>query len=495
MRVRVKLWLATWLVLAIGAPSLAADESFESAAKTLSAATVTVRMQSPGDGRSAKADVDGRSAKADVDGKLAAEAKSPRVDKAEDNNGNDAGAAVAEDERANRQRFAIASGVCVGENLIVTALRPQKDSEFRVTLAGGQRAAAKLCVVDAHTSLALLEARIERDSKPAVSRLEIAAEPARLGTRLVAASAWGSEAPTVSVGVLGGVDRFIPSSLLPPLLQCDVHTTETSRGAGVVNAAGELVGIVVAVDGDGRRSNWTYLVGAEHVARLVAARKAGDLVELPRRVAHAGLDLRQIAGSESLMVKGIVAGGPADKAGIRVGDELRSLDGRAIHSAFAAARAIASRQPGDTVACVVRRGEGELTLALTLEQSSAEPAISYKEKGATGGARNGTDVAEKKANSAEKRGTADGPGRLPDLSTVVPPDVKPAALPKGGANDRVDALDDLRARLRHQQDLIERLEAELADLRRERDRLVRNPAPSPAPSPARPETPPAPAPR
>ncbi|RIK79050.1 MAG: hypothetical protein DCC68_13885 [Planctomycetota bacterium] len=483
MRASLNLMLSIALSLAAGASAFAVEESVENAAKTLSAATVTVRMQSPGGERAEKNDADAG---------LSGEANAPRATASDDEPRGDATGPSPDERRARGRRFTLASGVCVGENLIVTALRPQKENEFRVTLPGGQRAEARLCVFDAHSTLALLETKAERGAKPAVSPLAIASQPAALGTRLVAASAWGSESPTVSVGVLGGVDRFIPSSLLPPLLQCDVHTTETSRGAGVVNAAGELVGIVVAVEGDDRRSSWTYLIGAEHVDRLIAARKPGEVVELPRRVAHAGLDLRQVAGSDTLVVKNVVAGGPAEKAGIRAGDELRSLDGRAIHSAFAAARTVASRKPGDAIACAVRRGEAELNLTLTLEASADEPAISYKAKESPARDSDESGKAATQAATTENDGKQTDPRRLPELSKGRSAESKPATIPAIAPGRRTDSLDDLRARLRQQEDLVRRLEAELAELRRERDRFAGASAESHAPAAPRGQSTPAP---
>jgi S1-C subfamily serine protease len=381
----------------------------------------------------------------------------------------------------SRRRYAIATGVCVGDGLIVTAMRPRKRCEFRVTVPGGQRADAKACVIDEHTSLILLETQLAAGAKaldktadnPAVSPVKISSRPATLGAKLLAASAWGTEPPSVSQGVLSSADRFLPSSLLPPLLQCDVHTTETSRGAGVVNSAGELVGIVVAVEND-HRTDWTYLIGAEHVARLVAARKPGELVDLPRRVAHAGMDLRQAAGSDKLVVQNVSAGGPAEKAGIRPGDEVRSLDGQAIHSAFAAAKTIARCSPGDKIECVVRRGNIDVTASLLLEKATDEPTIFYaggaerklaiERKGAVAGSKNPGGNAPIAGSQVENRPRS-------ELSKSSEAEENEAQTPTIRKPGEVDKLDALRARLIEQEALIKQLERELAELRRERDRL------------------------
>lgn len=494
---------AVVLFLSIALPSTAhAEESFEAAAKSLSAATVTVRMRSAGgddanrDNNVAVKELDAKNAPSkSVEGKQNSVGDKGRLDPLDDVKSKDAKSSGEEtlkdssrldrndsdrmDEttkrRERRDGFVVASGVCVGDNLFVTAMRPQGESEFRITLPGGRRADANLCVFDANTSLVLLEGKPEAGEKLAAAPVKLATTRGNVGARLLAASALGAEPPTVSSGVLGAVDRFVPSSGLPPLLQCDVHTTETSRGAGVVNQSGELVGVIVAFEGNNRRMNWTYLVAADHVARLMAARKEGQVVELPRRVAHAGVDLRQSATSDAIVVRQVTKGGPAEKAGLQPGDELHSMDGRAVHSVFAAARMVASRQPGEKLECVVRRGEQQLSCIVTLEETTGEPTFSFAGKTSeppTEGAPNPLprSVTEPRG-IVEPRGIAESRGKHNAEQSPSPDD---RTSPDSAADNvgEVDSFTELRERLRAREALIKRLEAELAELRRERDRIA-----------------------
>jgi S1-C subfamily serine protease len=482
------------LFLSIALPCAAhADGSFEAAAKSLSAATVTVRMRSAGgddanrDKNAAVKELDATDAPAKrVEGKLdpldeikSKDAKSSGEEAPQDSSRLDRSNPDRTEEtikrRERRDGFVVASGVCVGDNLFVTAMRPQGDSEFRITLPGGRRADANLCVFDANTSLVLLEGKPPAGEKLAAAPVKLAANRGNVGARLLAASALGAEPPTVSSGVLGAVDRFVPSSGLPPLLQCDVHTTETSRGAGVVNQSGELVGVIVAFEGSTRRLNWTYLVGSDHVARLMAARKEGQFVELPRRVAHAGVDLRQSATSDAIVVRQVTKGGPAEKAGLQPGDELYAMDGRPIHSVFAAARLVASRQPGEKLECVVRRGEQQLTCIVTLEETTGEPTFSFAGKTSeppTEGAPNPAprSVTESR-RFAEPRGIAESRGKQ-NAEPSIAPDDRTSPDAAAGKVGEVDSFTELRERLREREALIKRLEAELAELRRERDRIA-----------------------
>jgi S1-C subfamily serine protease len=57
----------------------------------------------------------------------------------------------------------------------------------------------------------------------------------------------------------------------------------------------------------------------------------------------------QSAGTDGAAVAGIVADGPADSAGLTVGDVITTVGGTAITSAADVSTALAGYQPGDTV--------------------------------------------------------------------------------------------------------------------------------------------------
>jgi S1-C subfamily serine protease len=62
----------------------------------------------------------------------------------------------------------------------------------------------------------------------------------------------------------------------------------------------------------------------------------------------------------------VVRGGAAQKAGVREGDVIVSVDGRAARGPRDVADAVQRRKPGDRVVVVVKRGDRELTLRATL---------------------------------------------------------------------------------------------------------------------------------
>ena len=243
------------------------------------------------------------------------------------------------------------TGVCVREGQIVTAAMAGSDSTIRLTVPGGRQADARLQVIDEFSGLALLKC----DDKPA-RPLELAADAPAVGGGVMTASAWGVEKPLVSLGIVAGTERQRQGARYPPLLQCDLRTTDTSSGAGVVDRQGRLLGIIVAADSAESRRGWAYAIPVSHVQRLLRtadAQKQTGVTIIKRRRPVAGLRLDQ-AGDDIVVAK-IDPGGAAEKAGIKVGDIVLATENVAIRSIYQATLPTLYKQPGDTMTFRIER--------------------------------------------------------------------------------------------------------------------------------------------
>jgi S1-C subfamily serine protease len=260
----------------------------------------------------------------------------------------------------------LASGVSLGRGLIVTFYNSPGAARFRATLPDGEQADAELRVTDDYSGLRLIEIANQR-----LPGLELAAANSQsaelsIGMPVMTAAAMGIERPVVSLGILGGTDRALGGSGLPPLLLCDVRTTETSSGAAIVNRDGKLIGVAAAVSSPDQRSGWTYAVPVRHVERLVASRVDKQQVVLRRQRPTAGLTLGAGVKEGTVRVERVDAGGPADLAGIRSGDLLLDVEGHKIRSAYQAVDLILKKQPGDQVQLQLEQQGRNRQLALTL---------------------------------------------------------------------------------------------------------------------------------
>lgn len=245
---------------------------------------------------------------------------------------------------------------------MITAAIAGSDTRIRLTLPGGIQADAKVQVIDEYTGLALLKA----DTKALVP-LASAEKAPTVGGNVMTAAAWGVEQPLVSQGIVGGVDRTRAGGNYPPLLQCDLRTMETSSGSAVINREGQLLGIVVAADDADARRGWTYAVPATHVERILRAadeQKGDGVIVLKRRRPVVGMVLDQ--EGEAIVVQRLTAGGPAEKAGFKIGDQILTTEGVAIRSVYQAVLPSLYKQPGDTMSFRVVRDGGMQDITVVL---------------------------------------------------------------------------------------------------------------------------------
>ena len=74
---------------------------------------------------------------------------------------------------------------------------------------------------------------------------------------------------------------------------------------------------------------------------------------------HAAIGVALDPDKRAAVVKGVVKGSPAAKAGLKVGDVIQSIDGRRIRRRTALQRAVRARKPGETVVLGIRRGRSK----------------------------------------------------------------------------------------------------------------------------------------
>ncbi len=66
--------------------------------------------------------------------------------------------------------------------------------------------------------------------------------------------------------------------------------------------------------------------------------------------------------SEGVLIVGTLQNGPADKAGIKPGDVLKSIDGKAVNDITQLLNRIASQEPGKKVRTIVNRKGQDLEI-------------------------------------------------------------------------------------------------------------------------------------
>jgi S1-C subfamily serine protease len=84
------------------------------------------------------------------------------------------------------------------------------------------------------------------------------------------------------------------------------------------------------------------------------------------RRAYLGVSTRDDPAGAGALVERAVVGGPAQNAGVQVGDVISRVDSRPIGSSKEVSPAIENKRPGDEVDVEVQRGGTSKTLHVTL---------------------------------------------------------------------------------------------------------------------------------
>jgi len=96
-------------------------------------------------------------------------------------------------------------------------------------------------------------------------------------------------------------------------------------------------------------------------------------LERGERIERPWLGVGTVAGTSGAEVEQVTAGSPAQRAGLRAGDVIASVDGRAVREPDDIAQAIADRAPGDRIELTVRASGGERTVQVELGTRPAQP--------------------------------------------------------------------------------------------------------------------------
>ncbi len=269
--------------------------------------------------------------------------------------------AAGDEEGRGSEIVSVCSGVAVDARLIVTFAGHQTWDRVRITLPGGEQAAARMKVIDKHSGLTLLETETMQ-----LAPLELDDAEPTIGAEIWTASAAGIEPAVISRGILGGTDRTLAGAALPPLLQCDLRATETATGAPVVNAEGQLIGIVASTLAPAAQNGWLYALPIQHVKRLLDSQTPDGVNTLMRQRPRLGLQLGQGEKEGSVVVERVEPNGPAEKAGLRVGDEVIYVDGRRIRHVYQVVDLTQRKQPGDKLQVGVAQDAYQKSVDVTL---------------------------------------------------------------------------------------------------------------------------------
>jgi serine protease Do len=331
---------------------------------------------------------------------------------------------VPEGERHLR---GLGSGVIVSaDGYILTNNHVVKEADkVQVMLIGGKKIDAKIIGADAKTDIAVLKVK-EKNLTP----IELGdSDKLRVGEWVIAVGSPLSEnlAHTVTAGIVSAKGRSnLRLADYEDFIQTDAAINPGNSGGALINLDGKLVGINTAIATQSGGFQGIGFAVPINMARGVmdALIKHGKVTRgwlgvYIQDVDEAMAQAMDLPGTGGALVSDIVKDGPAARAGLKVGDVIVKLDGKAVENSTQLRNDIASRVPGSKVNLTINRDGKEKSIPVKLGELPEEAPTPEVKK----------DIVEKLGFSVQTldKELAAQLGLDPDEKGVVITEINPAS--------------------------------------------------------------------
>jgi serine protease Do len=227
-------------------------------------------------------------------------------------------------------------------------------------------------------------------------------------------------AQTVTAGIISAKNRTIEkgaSGEFQHFIQTDAAINPGNSGGPLLNMNGDVIGVNTAI--------YTQSAGYQGIGFAMpsntVAEVYNDLVSPGHKVTRGSIGIRFNQGlsasvnrvygfKNGVLVQQIQPGGPAEKGGIKVGDIITTIDGRAIKDGDDLVNEITSRHPGSSIRLGYLRdgkpGDATVTIGdldkVFAEQGNEQAEAGSEDKGDAGEAKLGLVVHEASAATTAK---------------------------------------------------------------------------------------------
>lgn len=278
----------------------------------------------------------------------------------------------------------LGSGVIVDSNgLIITNHHVVEDTaDVFVTLMDGREFQAK--VLDADPVLDVAVLKVDAKELPTV-RLG-SSDDLLVGEWVLAmGNPFGNliadPRPSVTVGVVSALKRsFRPSMqqqrVYQDMIQTDAAINPGNSGGALINTAGELVGInTFIMSRSGGAEGIGFAIPVNRVKAILEEIVQHGKIRVALRdfsVQNTNDRIRKLLGTKAdkgAVVSEIRRRGPAEKAGLRVGDVILQVDGRPVKDADDLTYYMRTQQVGNVVKLGVDRGGQMLQVDYTMTEA------------------------------------------------------------------------------------------------------------------------------
>ncbi len=182
-------------------------------------------------------------------------------------------------------------------------------------------------------------------------------------------------ANTITAGIVSATERALPAETYVPFIQTDVAVNPGNSGGPLLNLAGEVVGINSLI-----YSRTGGYMGVSFAIPIEEALKVSQQLREQGKVTRGRLGVgvqpltKELAQSFKLdTTNGVVVvvvepGGPAEEAGLQIGDVILRYNGRTLDRANLLPRLVADTKPGGPAELQISRNGERRTLTATVAE-------------------------------------------------------------------------------------------------------------------------------
>ena len=272
-----------------------------------------------------------------------------------------------------RQRQGLGSGVLVDANGYILTNHHVVDGadQIRVDLNDGRSLEARIVGSDPPSDLAVL--KVDASNLPVLVLGD--SDRTRVGDVVLALGNPLGVGQTVTMGIISAKGRQtgLSNGAFEDFLQTDAPINQGNSGGALVNVNGELIGINSQILSPSGGSIGLGFAIPSNMARTVV----DQLVKSGRvRRGQLGIVVLKIPSEEAtrmgvtqgpgVVVYQVQSGSGADRAGLRPGDVITSLNGQAVNDPNTFRNQIAGTPPGSEVTLTIKRSGQEQQVRATL---------------------------------------------------------------------------------------------------------------------------------
>lgn len=169
---------------------------------------------------------------------------------------------------------------------------------------------------------------------------------------------------TVTSGIVSALGRDISAPDQTPIsgvIQTDAAINHGNSGGPLLDLRGYVIGITSQIQSQGGGSDGVGFAIPSNTVRSIA----GQLIA-SGKAQHALLGVTPAQGVNGVTVSTVESGSAASDAGLKAGDVITMVDGKAVTSPEQLRAIIAGRKPGDKLTLTIRRGDSTKQVGATL---------------------------------------------------------------------------------------------------------------------------------